>query len=243
MSPNSRKLTQKVIAMILIVAILDVVGVSPAIIFFCFATGFFVWLVIQRSRRQQSRDIFEFYLAAEEILRDQDRHWYGFEIAEVLERGDQVWCSMPDPPPLANFALGALHHRLGDYELAVEYLSDLVEERLVEEHLRSQPSPQLRRYVGTLRSIERDPALAPQMLAAVRSLERMRRRASALLDESRERLQQGSVTAAQSATGNTARVMDGPAGAASELPFHPAAAQRPITDVLRDVYQEEKKTA
>src|SRR5215470_8715806 len=100
---NGKKLAQKFVAMILIVAILDVVGISPAIILFFFATGFFVWLVVQRSDKQQSRDIFQFYIAAEEILRDDDRHWYGFEIGEVLEQGDEIINSMPDPPPLVYF--------------------------------------------------------------------------------------------------------------------------------------------
>ena len=41
-----------------------------------------------RSRRAQMREIervFEFYTAADAILREEERRWYGFEIAEVIE--------------------------------------------------------------------------------------------------------------------------------------------------------------
>lgn len=244
MTTNGKRVAQKAVAMILMVAILDVVGIAPGIILFFFAVGFFVWLVIQRTQRQQSRDVFQFYIAADEILRDEDRHWYGFEIAEVLDQGELVLCSMPDPPPLVFFVIGALHHRMGDYEAAIENLGCVVEEHLAEEHLRSAPSPRLRRYVETLRNIEREPAGAPQALASIRSLERMRRRAPSLLADSRERLQQGSHAAeGNQKAGNAAPNADRPLAGSADKPLSSIAPPRPITDVLHDVYQDEKKTA
>ena len=32
--------------------------------------------------------MFDFYIAADAILRDEERRWYGFEIAEVIEHGE-----------------------------------------------------------------------------------------------------------------------------------------------------------
>ena len=236
MTSGSKRLAQKAIAMIVIAAMLDLVGLSPALIVFFFVAGFLVWLVVSRSNRRDAREVFEFYLAADEILRDEERHWYGFEITEVVERGERVLGSMPDPPPLLYFSLGALQHRVGDYEAAVENLAQLVDAGLTEEHHRSSPSPALRHYVQMLRNIEREPAIAPIALAAVRSLERGRRsRAAVLLAESRERLQQ---IAAETEHPGQCGVTDLSARALSAPTT--LSAPRPISEVLHDVYQEEK---
>lgn len=237
MTAGNKRLAQKVIAMVVIVAMLDLVGLSPTLILFFFAAGFLVWLVVLRSNRRDAREVFEFYLAADEILRDEDRHWYGFEITEVVERGERVLGSMPDPPPLLYFSLGALQHRAGDYEAAVENLAQLVEAGLTEEHHRSSPSAALRHYVQLLRNIEREPAIAPLALAAVRSLERGRHnRAAFLLAESRARLQQMAMEAGHP---GQCGVTDLSARASSALPTT-LNAPRPISEVLHDVYQEEK---
>ena len=127
MRPATKRLVQKTVALIVIVALLDLVGLSPTLIVFFFLAGFLVWLTVGRSNRREAREVFEFYVAADEILRDEERHWYGFEITEVVHRGERVLGWMPDPPPLVYFSLGALHHRAGDYEAAVEYLAEVVE--------------------------------------------------------------------------------------------------------------------
>jgi hypothetical protein len=153
---------------------------------------------------------------------------------------------MADPPPLVYFTLGALYHRAGDHEAAAEHLAYVLEEEGGDESSRTQPSSELRRYVDVLRRIEREPNEAPQTTAAMRGLERARRaRAAAMLEESRARLasaQQAAIPAAShrpeegglhTLTGRR------PAGPPTPTPVVP----QPIAEVLRDLYDEEKKTA
>ena len=56
--------------------------------------------------RNETREIFEFYLSANEILRDDERRWYGFEIKEAVHRGESILQRMSGAPPLLHFALG-----------------------------------------------------------------------------------------------------------------------------------------
>jgi hypothetical protein len=121
-----------------------------------------------------------------------------------------------------------------------------------DENRRFAPSPELRRYVEVLRRIERDPAEAPQTMAAMRSLERARRtRAAAMLDESRGRLRaaspQHSLHQHAPAQGQRREEDAGPHALKGGRPpqaFTPTpTAPPPIADVLRDLYEEEKKTA
>src|SRR6185437_2729307 len=187
---SAGKLTTKAIAVIVIVAMLDAVGVPPIIMVLFTGMCFVVWLFARRAQAREIERIFDFYIAADAVLREEERRWYGFEIAEVIEHGESLLDIMPDPPPLNYYALGALYQRLGNHEAAVEYLSRLNEDEHVDETHRTSPSPQLRRYVSILRRIEYQPSTAPQTLAAIRSLERARQRnAAKLLLESRELLE------------------------------------------------------
>jgi hypothetical protein len=97
-----------------------------------------------------------------------------------------------------------------------------------------------------LRHIEREPSVAPQALAAIRSLERLRRRrAGVLLAESKGDLQQ---TASFSERIESTHV---PINSSLEKDFRiePSSHRTlnsimpppPISEVLRDVYGEEKK--
>ena len=138
-------------------------------------------------RLREVERIFDFYVAADAILREEERRWYGFEIAEVIEHGENLLEIMPDPPPLSYYVLGALYNRLGNHQATVEYLSHLTDDEHYDETHRTSPSPQLRRYVMMLRRIEYHPSSAPQTLAAIRSLERARQRnAGKMLAESRD---------------------------------------------------------
>ena len=110
MSSGSKRLAQRLIAIVVIVAILDVIGISPTVIVFFLVAGYLIWHVVRRSENQETERVFDFYILADEILRDDERHWYGFEIGEVIKRGEQALHSVPDPPPLIHFALGALYH-------------------------------------------------------------------------------------------------------------------------------------
>src|ERR671932_2571411 len=186
---KGQETAQRLIAIVVIMAMLGVMGIPLTVIVFFATVVYFVWRAVQRSEQQDVKNIFDFYIAANEILREDEKRWYGFEITQVIGEGERVLHLMPDPPPLVYFTLGALYHRAGDHDSAAEHLAYVLEDERGDEHSRTQPSPELRRYVEVLRRIEREPAEAPQTMAAIRSLERARRsRAAAMLDEARARL-------------------------------------------------------
>ena len=238
MRSSNKKLIQKSIAVVVIVALLQLVGVSPMIMLFATTIVFFAWIVSHRSQARELEQMFNFYVSAEAVLRDDERHWYAFEVAEVIEEGERAFDWMPDCPTLHLFALGALYHRIGKYEVTVEYLGRVLEDGHYDEQQNTSPSNQLRRYVMMLRRLEANPALAPQKLAAVRSLERMRRKhASRLLQESRTFLQTPKPENAQPEPSQTP--------VESHVPQHalPLVNTRPpISEVLHDVYQDDPTT-
>jgi hypothetical protein len=223
-------------------------GIPPAVILFFATVVYFVWRAVQRSEQQDVKNIFDFYVSANEILRDEEKRWYGFEVNRVISEGERVLHMMADPPPLVYFTLGALYQRAGDHEAAAENLAYVLEEEGGSEASRTQPSSELRRYVDVLRRIEREPNEAPQTTAAMRNLERARRaRAAAMLEESRARLassrqQQAAIPPAThrpEEVGLHTLMGKRPAGPPTPTPVVP----QPIAEVLRDLYDEEKKTA
>ena len=247
---KGQETAQRLLAIIVIMAMLAVMGIPLTVIFFFSTVVYFVWRAVQRSEQQDVKNVFDFYIAANEILREDEKRWYGFEVNSVVADGERVMHLMPDPPPLVYFTLGALYHHAGDYEAAVEHLSYVMESEQGDENRRLAPSPELRRYVEVLRRIEREPAEAPQTMAALRSLERARRtRAAAMLDESRQR-QRANAPQPSLNHANAPRHREEDAGlhalkGTRPLPaFTPTpTAPPPISDVLRDLYEEEKKTA
>jgi len=235
---SAGKLTTKVIAVIVVVAMLDAVGVPPMIMVLFTGMCFVIWLFARRAQSREVERIFDFYIAADAVLREEERRWYGFEISEVIEHGESLLEIMPDPPPLNYYALGALYQRLGNHAACAEYLSRVMEDERYDETHRTAPSPQLRRYVSMLRRIEYQPSLAPQTLAAVRSLERARQRnASKLLCESRVL-----ADSEQDAVKEEKPVAEAPKFAPS-MPLSEISAPPPITTVLHDVYQDETRTS
>ena len=250
MGSSGKETLQRLLAVIVIMAMLNVMGVPLTVIVFFAVVVFFVWRAVQRSEQQDVQNIFHFYVAANDILRDEERRWYGFEIADVIHRGERILLTMNDPPPLVYYALGALHHRAGDHESAAEHLSYLLESGQGEESRRFTHSPELQRYVQELRRIERDPGEAPQTMTAIRGLDRLRRtRAAALLEESRARLKEQAPALAPKAPAPRetkeprAGVGHVPHARPALAPPPPPNAPAPIVDVLRDLYEEEKKTA
>lgn len=251
MGTKGKEATQRLLAIIVIVAMLALMGIPPAVIIFFAIVTYFIWRAVQRSEHQETGRIFEFYISANDILRDEERRWYGFEVQEVIERGERLLHTMSDPPPLVYFAMGALYNYMGDHDAAVEHLSYVVENDLADERHRFAPSPELRRYVHILRKLEREPTEAPQTMAAIRSLDRVRRnRAASMLAESRERVsiisslnpasaspapREVSPSHGERAATNTQSTADRRQGRQQAPP--------PIAEVLRDVYEEEKKTA
>ena len=179
---------QYALAFIVVAAMLVVAGFPAFVVFFFGIFAYFLWKIFTSGSRSETRDVFEFYLAANEMLRDDDRRWYGFEVREVIARGTRIVQSMTAAPPLVYFALGALYHKIGEYKDAVTNLANALENENASEMNFVFPSPELRNYVRVLRKIEREPAEAPMTSAAVRSLERARRiRGKTLLEESRKR--------------------------------------------------------
>jgi hypothetical protein len=242
MSRGTGKLTTKTIAVIVIGAMLHAVGLSPVILVFITGVVLIVWLFDRRAQAREVERIFEFYIAADAILREEERRWYGFEIAEVIEHGEGLLEMMPDPPPLSYYALGALYQRLGNHQATVEYLSRLTDDESHDETHRLTPSSQLRRYVMMLRRIEYHPSTAPQTLAAIRSLERARqRRAGKMLLESRGVLEveRPKTQTPVPETEETHRE----ATFSSSRPLSEISAPPPISKVLHDVYQDETRAS
>ena len=234
---STGKLTTKTIAVIVIVAILNAVGLSPVVMVFVTGIVFVIWLVTRRAQLREVERIFEFYVAADAILREVERRWYGFEIAEVIEHGESLLDMMPDPPPLNYFVLGALYQRLGNHDATVQYLSRLSEDEHYDETHRIAPSAQLRRYVTMLRRFEQHPAAEPQTLAAVRNLDRARQRnAARLLMESRQLVES---TAAAAVPAEVAVQKPKEETFAASAPLSSISAPPPITTVLHDLYREE----
>ena len=239
---SAGKLTTKAIAVIVIVAMLGAVGLSPVIMVFFFGVILVIWIVARHTQTREVERIFDFYVAADAILREEERRWYGFEITEVIEQGECLLETMPDAPPLNYFVIGALYHRLGNHQATVEYLSRLVEDERFDETHRTVPSPQLRRYVSMLRQIEYHPSTAPQTLAAVRSLERARQKtAGKMLMESRSALETNKQIAAPRIEAAAAETAE----SSTEMKFAPSmplsliSPPPPISTVLHDVYPDE----
>ena len=177
---------QYALALVVIASMLVVTNIPVFVIFFFGIFAYFVIRMFSTGPRNETREVFEFYLSANEILRDDDRRWYGFEIQETIERGEDILQRMSAAPPLVRFTLGALYNKFGDHKAAVSHLAPVVENPSAEELAYVYPTPELRNYVKILRKIEREPADAPLTSAAVRALERARKvRGKVLLEQSR----------------------------------------------------------
>lgn len=151
--------------------------------------GYFILRLFSTGARNETREIFEFYLAANEMLRDDERRWYGFELKETIHRGEAITHRLDPSPPLVHFALGALYNKAGFHVQAESQLAVIVENPGADEIALTNPTQDLRNYVRVLRRIEREPADAPQTSAAIRALERGRKlRAATLLADSREKI-------------------------------------------------------
>ena len=246
MNNKGKEAAQRLLAIIVIMAMLSVMGIPLTVIIFFATVVYFVWRAVKRSEQQDIKNIFDFYISASEVLREDDKRWYGFEIETVIREGEGVLLMMNDPPPLVYYALGALYNRAGEHEAAVEHLTYVVENEQGDERLRVSASPELRRYVQVLRRLEREPSEAPLTMAAMRTLERQRRtRAAGLLEESRTALK-AAATPHLSAAPKEGGIGPAPVSAVAR---HASSTTTPhvpppISEVLRDVWdEEEKKTA
>ncbi len=212
--PNSiKEKSQYFLAFGVIATMLLVTGFPLFVISFFGIFAYFVWKTFLNPSHNGVRDVFEFYLTANEILRDDERRWFGFEIQEVINNGELILQRMSGAPPLVYFTLGALYHRVGNYKAAVNNLTYVLENNTSDESQYVYATPELKEYVKVLRKIERDPAEAPQTSAAIRALERTRRnRGQVILDESKkaiEVLEQKKLATSVSHNGSQNRVENG----------------------------------
>lgn len=169
-----------------IATMLFVTNFPVYIIAFFGVFAYLLWKTFANPAGYGVRDVFEFYLAANEKISDTGRRWFGFEIQEELARGERILQKMQSAPPLVYFALGALYHKIGDHKSAVDHLSYVLENEFSGEEHYAFATPELKSYVKILRKIEREPAQAPLTSAAIKGLESARRnRGKAMLEESR----------------------------------------------------------
>lgn len=205
-SATLKEKAQYSVAFGMVAVMLYAIGFPAFILFFFGILAFFIWKAFSFESRTETRKIFEFYLSVNEILRDDDRRWYGFELQEAIDRGETILRSMSVAPPLVHFGLGSLYQRIGDHSSAVKHLAYILEETGSNETAIVYPTKDLREYVRILRTIERTPAEAPLTSAAVRSLERARKnRGKGLLENSRIK---ASENADQLADGNFESVIE-----------------------------------
>ena len=179
---------QYLLAFGVVASMLLVAGFPLFVIFFFGIFAYFLLRMFSSGSKSETREIFEFYLTANEILRDDDRRWYAFEINDCIRRGEEIVHRLKTAPPLVYFALGALQNKAGSHKAAISNLAHVVENPSSDELAFVSPTPELQSYVRVLRKIEREPGDAPLTSAAVRALERARKlRAKTLLEESREK--------------------------------------------------------
>jgi CHASE3 domain sensor protein len=183
--------TQYAIAFGVIATMLFVAGFPMFVITFFGIFAYFLWRTFTQPSTSSVREVFEFYLSANEILRDDEKRWFGFEVQEVIALGENILQSMNGAPPLVYFTLGTLYNKVGNHKAAVNHLAYVFENEFSDESNYAYATPELKNYVKILRKIEREPAEAPLMSAAVRALERTRRnRGKAILENSREALKE-----------------------------------------------------
>lgn len=261
-----RETAQYGIGFLLVAGVLVYSGLPVFVVFFFGVLAYVIWKTLSAPSHSGTREIFEFYLVANEILRDDERRWYGFEIQDAIGRGENILRHMGGAPPLVNFAVGALYARIGDHQAAVKNLEFVVENEGSDETKFVYPSAELRNYVRTLRKIEREPADAPMMSSAVRALERARRnRAKPLLEASRAALDLEAIKTAEAeleaaiadrssalspvpfigleysddvppANGKKTARGGKKKSAGAEEPLHPVNGRQTISEVLRDIY-------
>ena len=217
---------------------LIVIGVTPIVIGSILLAGVLIVLAVWRATRRDTEVIFAFYVAADEVLRDSERKRYRFEVADVIQAGEKVVRSFPDPPPLGTFALGALYNLIDDHNAVVEYLGIAAEEEVLKDSTHASPSRRLRRYVKRLRQIERFPERWPKLIAAITNLERLHQERGARMLASSQQYLKKMIEAYENGS---------PASPPLRLPVSNFASRSlrsinpppPISEVLNDVYQEE----
>lgn len=242
---TKREKTQYVLAFGVVAVLLYAIGFPIFLLFFFGILAFFIWKAFTAGTRNETRAVFEFYLSTNEIIRDDGRSWYGFEMQEAIAKGEAIIREMPAAPPLVHFCLGALYQKIGDHASAIRHLSHLTTDNSAQEAAIVYPNKELREYVRVLRKIESTPTEAPRTSSAVRSLERARRkRANDMLAFSESiiageapKLIDGSETSDPSAT-QPYNFAEFAASKKKAQETPPENERRTISEVLHDIYDE-----
>ncbi len=247
MTPGRMKLAimigAGVVVVGVVVGVLAIARAAPLVIVAFVAFGLLVYLALRIRANRRTKVVFGFYGAANEILLNGERSRYHFEIAKVIKTGESVVKLMPDSPPLARFSLGALYHSIGDHNAAAEQLGFAAEEEVLKDSRHLAPSRQLRRYVERLRKIERRPRRHARLNAAIANLEMMHReRGARLLAESQQQLKR-MVEAYEGELSTQARSPRKDVAISSSRSLKSITAPPPISEVLNDIYQEDRKTS
>jgi hypothetical protein len=246
---NTKETTQAVLVSSVIILMLYAVGFPMFLLFFLGIIVFFFYKIFGSQQKQLggTHEIFEFFLSANDVLRDDERKWFGFEVQDVIQRGERILHAMPDPPPLLYFTLGSLYNKIGNHKAATEHLAYITENETSDEKNRSVASPELRHYVQILRKIEQNPAEAPKMSAAVRALERARRnRAAAILENSRKEIwlleekRQTLLEAKPAEDKILHSIHDAAHANVKENNYEVAEDEKPVKTQLAEVFKEEK---
>jgi len=243
-----RERGQYVLTFFLVASMLFFVGLPVFLLFFFGVLTYFIWKAFSSEQHGGARNIFEFYLVASEILRRDDRNWFGFEIRKAIAMGQALVTESPCPP-LVYFALGALCQKAGEYEAAIEYLSRIDKTTDEPEGSIMIPTKELEEYVRILRKIERSPVDAPLTHAAVRNLERLRKnRAAEMLEFSRAMLDgqtAGELTPAQTEGDDdqqekqTYNFAEFAQNRRAKIDPDVSAERRTISEVLHDIYDDQ----
>ena len=238
-SPSKRFLiSATVIVVAAATVILFLTGVTPVVIGSLLAVGLLIIFAARRAVKNDTESVFAFYVAADEVLRESDSKRYRFEIADVINVGEKIVRSYPDPPSLGTFAIGALYSLIEDHNGVVENLGIAAEEEVLKDSEHASPSRKLRRYVKRLRQIERFPNRWPRLHEAIFNLERLHQeRGARMLASSQQQLKK-MIEAYESGdlSSKPPRLLESNFASRSLRSINPPP---PISEVLSDVYQEE----
>ena len=239
MNRDSGKLAQKSIAIVLVVAMLAALRIPMVVLLLVAGGAVLIMIAVERSQRRKTDQVFAFYIAADEVLCDEERR-YRFEVADAIKAGEKVARLLPDPPPLSSFALGALYYSVDDHNAAVEHLALAAEEQILKDSVHKKPSRQLRRYVARRRQIERAPQRFARVNSAIQNLERLHRDTGArLLAQSQHHLKKLVEAYANDAAEQDKLPVRNDGMISPSRQLNSITAPPPISQVLNDVYQEE----
>jgi hypothetical protein len=161
------------ITSVVITALLLYSGFPLAFLFFIGSAALLMWRMLGSSRSSSVRPIFEFYLFADEIISNPRRRWFGFEIDDVIRKGNELIQRYDPAPPLVFVAMAALYRLRGDTDMS-EKCIDAASSLGIDESSVTEPTSDMREYASLLRRIENAPEESPKVARAIRRLERLR---------------------------------------------------------------------